>query len=269
VVDGRKFFFHGIGYIDRIVSVPTWIAGYNNGLAAGMSERDAAYAGDKAVRQSQGSGAPKDLAAIQRGTGKWGEALKLMTMFYSYFSAQYQRERTLVRDASSADARRPRNVPRLAARAFFLLVLPTLLTEVLRASVGAKAGPDDDEWWAQWLSRKMLANALGPIPVARDVFEPAWNAAVGNRVFAPSISPISRALEAFVTGVGSTAKVASGQDTKHATKDILDAVGYATGLVPGQLSSATQFLVDVGEGDADPEGFRDWLTGLSTGKLPD
>lgn len=269
VVDGRKFFFHGIGYMDRLVSVPTWMAGYNNAIAAGMSERDAAYAGDKAVRQSQGSGAPKDLAAIQRGTGKWGEALKLMTMFYSYFSAQYQRERSLGRDVAGTDTRRPRNMPRLAARAFFLLVLPTVLTELLRASVGAKAGPEDDEWWAQWFSRKTLANALGPIPVARDLFEPAWNAAVGNRVYAPTISPVTRALESFVTAVGSTAKVAQGEETRHATKDILEAAGYATGLVPGQLASATQFLVDVGSGDADPKTLGDWLTGLSTGKLED
>jgi hypothetical protein len=269
VVDGRKFFFHGIGYMDRLVSVPTWMAGYNNALVSGMSERDAAYAGDKAVRQSQGAGAPKDLASIQRGTGKWGEALKLMTMFYSYFSAQYQRERTLGRDVAASDTRKPRNMPRLAARAFFLIALPTVLTELLRASVGAKAGPEDDEWWAQWLMRKMLASAIGPIPVARDIFEPSWNAAVGNRVFAPTISPVARALESFVTAVGSTAKLAKGEETKHATKDILEAVGYGTGLVPGQIASATQFLVDVGQGDADPEGFSQWIEGLSTGKIKD
>lgn len=87
-VDAKRFFFHGIGYMDRVVSVPTWLAGYNKALAEGMTEEEAAYAGDKAVRVSQGAGAPKDLAAIQRGTGKWGEALKLFTMFYSYFSAQ-------------------------------------------------------------------------------------------------------------------------------------------------------------------------------------
>ncbi|EHJ62178.1 hypothetical protein NSU_0775 [Novosphingobium pentaromativorans US6-1] len=269
VIDGRKFFFHGIGYMDLAVSIPTWMAGYSNALAAGMSEQDAAYAADKAVRQSQGAGGPKDLAAIQRGTGNWGEALKLMTMFYSFFSAQYQRERTLARDAMGVDRRRRRNVPKLAARAFFLLVLPPLLTEVLRAAVGAHAGPDDDEWWTQWVARKLLANAIGPIPAVRDVFEPAWNAARGARYYAPSISPVSRALESFVKAVGSVAKEASGGDAPHATKDVLEAAGYLTGLVPGQVASATQFLVDVGYGDTNPQGFSDWLQGLSTGKIDD
>ena len=269
VLEGRKFFFHGIGYMDRLVSIPTWMAGYSNALAAGMSEADAAYAGDKAVRQSQGAGGPKDLAAIQRGTGKHGEALKLMTMFYSYFSAMYQRERSIARDLTGEDTRKPRNMPKLAARAFFLFVVPPMLTELIRYGLGADAGPDDEEWWAQWLSRKLLANAIGAIPLARDVFEPFWNASVGNRVYAPTISPVTRALESFVKAGGSMAKEARGDDAPHATKDVLEAVGYGTGLVPGQVASATQFLVDVGNGDVQPETIGDWIKGLSTGKIDD
>ncbi|EJU14920.1 hypothetical protein LH128_01052 [Sphingomonas sp. LH128] len=267
VMDGRKFFFHGIGYMDLLVSVPTWMAAYDNALVAGMTEQDAVYAGDKAVRQSQGAGGAKDLAAIQRGTGKWGEALKLMTMFYSYFSAQYQRQRTLARDVMGEDTRKPRNMPRLAARAFFLLVLPPLLTEILRGAVGAPTGPEDDEWWTQWLSRKLLANSLGPIPLVRDVFEPAWNAARGGGFSGTSISPLQRSLESFVRSAGDVGKIARGEETKHATKDVLETTGYLTGLVPGQMASATQFLVDVGRGDADPDGFGEWLEGLSTGKI--
>lgn len=267
VIDAKRFVFHGIGYMDRLVSVPTWIAGYNNALAAGMDEQDARYAGDKAVRQSQGAGGPKDLAAIQRGTGKWGEALKLFTMFYSYFSAQYQRQRTLGRDVAGVDQRKPRSAPKLAARAFFLLALPPLLTEVLRGAVGAPAGPGDDEWWAQWTLRKMLANALGPIPMVRDVFEPTWNAVVGNKVFNPSISPLQRAMDSVVKVGRDVGKLASGDETKSATKDALELVGYSTGLVPGQVASATQFLVDVGSGEAEPQSFSDWLEGLSTGKI--
>lgn len=267
IIDAKKFMFHGIGYMDRLVSVPTWIAAYNNAIAAGMDEQDARYAGDKAVRQSQGAGGPKDLAAIQRGTGRWGEALKLFTMFYSYFSAQYQRQRTLARDVQGVDVRKSRSVPKLAARAFFLLVLPPLLTEVLRGAVGAPSGPDDEEWWAQWGLRKLLANALGPIPLARDVFEPTWNAAVGNKFFNPSVSPIQRAYDTVVKVGRDAGKLAAGDETKTATKDVLELAGYTTGLVPGQVASATQFLVDVGSGDADPQGFSDWIEGLSTGKI--
>lgn len=267
LIDAKRFMFHGIGYMDRIVSVPTWMAGYSNAIEAGMSEADAAYAADKAVRQSQGAGAPKDLAAIQRGTGKWGEALKLLTMFYSYFSASYQRMRTLGRDIGGVDQRRSRSVPKLASRAFFLMVLAPLLTEVLKAPIGASAGPDDDEWWAQWTLRKLLANALGPIPLARDVFEPAWQGAIGGHVFNPSISPLQRVYDSLIKTAGDAGKIARGEDTKHATKDVLETAGYVTGLVPGQVASATQFLVDVGNGDANPKDVSDWIEGISTGRI--
>lgn len=264
--DAKVFMFHGIGLMDRAVVVPTWIGAYNKALSEGMTETDAAYSADKAVRASQGAGAPKDLAAIQRGTGKWGEALKLFTMFYSYFSAYYQRQRTLARDVRGVDTRRPRNVPRLAARAFWLLIVPPLLTEILKAPLGA-GGPDDDEAWLQWISRKLIANALGPIPLARDVFEPAWNKAIKGKFYSPSISPLQRAYDSITNTAGDAGKIWRGEDTKRATRDVLETAGYVTGLVPGQVAAATQFLVDVSEGDADPQTFGDWLEGLSSGKI--
>lgn len=267
-LDAKRFMFHGIGYMDRVVSVPTWMAAYSNAIAGGATEADAIYAGDKAVRQSQGAGSPKDMAAIVRGTGKWGEATKLFTMFYSYFSAQYQRQRTLARDTGGADARRTRNLPKLTARAFFLLIAPPLLTELIKAGVTGGGGPDDDEWWSEWLARKMLANAIGPIPLARDVFEPTWNAVAGNKVFSASLTPMQRAADSLAQAGRDVGKLARGQETKHATKDVLETTGYLTGLVPGQVASATQFLVDVGQG-ADPQSVGDWIEGLTTGKVKD
>src|SRR3546814_8348248 len=79
-----------------------------------MSEQDAAYLGDKVVRQSQGAGAAKDLAAVQRGT----EFAKLAVMFYSYASAFYNRQATLARDIGGAvRGGDTKDFPRLLARA--------------------------------------------------------------------------------------------------------------------------------------------------------
>lgn len=264
--DGKRFFFHGIGWMDRVVTVPTWIAAYNEALVQGMTEEDAAYAGDKAVRVSQGAGAPKDLAAVQRGTGKHGEALKLFTTFYSYFSAMYQRERTLARDVRGKDSRRPRATPKLVARAFWLLVVPPLLTEVLRMVAGGNAGPDDDEWWLQWTMRKLLANAIGPIPFARDVFEPAWNKFIKGKAYSSGMTPIQRAAESVEQSLADLGNIVRGEHTTHATKDLLETAGYVTGLVPGQFASSIQFLVDVARGDQHPQSAYEVWRGLSTGK---
>lgn len=257
--DVARFMYHGIGYMDRVVVIPTWIGAYNKALAAGMSEQDAIYAGDKAVRQSQGAGAAKDLAAIQRGTGKWGEAAKLMTMFYSYFSAVYQRQRTLGRDMAGGSKR---DMPALLARAWWLLVVPSVLSQLL-----AGKGPDEDEDWGVWSFKQMLFNALGPIPVVRDLVQPAWDKAAGNRSFGYQVSPIQRAGETVVNTAGDAARIVRGEETKRATRNALEVTGYATGLVPGQVATAVQFLVDVGYGEQDPQTAADWYRGLSRGKV--
>lgn len=255
----KRFAFHGIGYMDRVVVIPTWIGAYNKALSEGMTEQDAAYAADKAIRQSQGAGAPKDLAAVQTGAGRFGELLKYMTMFYSYMSAQYQRQRTLGRDIKGT-----RDLPRLMARAWWLVVVPPLLSAILTGN-----GPDDDEDWGFWTLRKMLGNALGPIPLVRDVFEPAWAKATGVQGFDYQMSPVQSAMKSFVNVAGDAGRVVRGEETKRATRDVLETVGYFTGLVPGQVAASTQFLVDVGSGDADPDGFWDWYTGMTKGRLPE
>ncbi|WP_066807128.1 hypothetical protein [Sphingomonas asaccharolytica] len=260
--DAMKFMYHGIGWADRIVVVPTWIAAYNKAIAGGAVEASAVYEADKAVRQSQGAGAAKDLAAIQRGTGRWGEALKLATMFYSYFSAVYQRQRTLGRDAAtSIHEGRVSDLPGLMARAWWLLIVPPVLSQLISGH-----GPGDDEDWGMWSFKQMLFNALGPIPGVRDLIQPAWDQATKGRSFGYQLSPVQRAGETIVNVAGDAGSISQGKSTKHATKDVLDTVGYVTGLVPGQVSTATQFLVDVGSGSQSPETAGDWYRGLTSGK---
>jgi hypothetical protein len=261
ITAAKRFAFHGIGYMDRAVAVPTWIGAYAKAVKAGASEADAIYEGDKAIRLSQGAGSAKDLAAVQRGTGKHGELLKLMTMFYSYVSTVYQRERTLARDIGGRDERRPRDLPKLAARAFFLLVLPPVLAEILSGR-----GPEDDEDWGWWTFEKMTAQALGPIPGFRDLVTPIYDTLAGKRAFDFQISPIQSAGQSLVNVAKDVRRVADGDDTKHATKDVLQAAGYTTGLVPGQIATSSQFLVDLGYGEQNPETVADWYRGLTTGK---
>jgi hypothetical protein len=259
--DAKRFAYHGIGYTDRMVVLPTWIGAYNKALAAGKSEEQAIYEGDKAVRQSQGAGAAKDLAAVQRGTGKWGDLLKIATMFYSYMSALYQRQRTLGRD--TAPAVREGNkamTPQLLARAWWLLVVPPVLSQLL-----AGRGPDQDEDWGTWSFKQMLFNLLGPIPFARDLIQPVWDGIAGNKSFGAQISPMQRVYDTIDLTAKDIGRKVRGDDTKHMTKDVLETTGYATGVVPGQIASAAQFLVDVGNGSQDPQTAADWYRGLTTG----
>lgn len=257
VSDARMFGFKVIGYADRFVSVVSWTAAYNRGLLEGMSEPEAVAYADKAIRQSQGAGAAKDLAAIQRGKGKAGEAAKLLTFFYSYMSAYYQRQRTLGRDYGRAIAqRRVSDLPDLMARTVMLYILPAIASELIKGG-----GPDEDEDFAAWAAKLIALSALGPIPFIRDVA-----GAVGSG-FDYQFSPAASVGTSFVRLLKDGERLLQGEETKTATKDALQAIGYATGWVPGQAAQTAQFLVDVSYGDQNPETFGEWYTGLTKGKI--
>ena len=255
--DVKTFGFYFIGMMDRFVSTVGWIGAYNKALSEGMADADAIAFADKTVRQSQGAGAAKDLAAIQRGKGAAGEAGKLLTMFYSYMSAFYQRQRTLNRDYATAfRTRSAKDFPGLLARTVMLYFIPALASELI-----AGRGPDDDEEWPAWIMEKVGLAALGPIPVVRDV---AGGLASG---FGYNFTPASGVGKSVVNAAKDFRRLVEGEETKRATRDILETAGYLGAPVPGQVAASAQFLVDVSAGNQDPQGFADWWEGITTGKI--
>lgn len=255
--DVKRFGFYMIGMMDRVVSTAGWIGAYNKGLSEGMSDRDAINFADKAIRESQGAGAGKDLAAIQRGKGAAGEAGKLLTMFYSYMSAFYQRQRTLARDYGTAfRTRSAKDFPGLMARTMMLYVIPTIASELI-----AGRGPDDDEDWTQWVLEKVGLSALGPIPVVRDV---AGGIASG---FGYNFTPAAGVGTSIVNAAKDIKRLVEGEETKRATRNVLEMAGYLGAPVTGQMAASAQFLVDVGAGDQHPETFGDWWEGITKGKV--
>jgi hypothetical protein len=215
------------------------------------------------VRLSQGSGDAKDLAAVQRGTGSWGEALKLMTMFYSYMSAFYQRQRKLGRDAGRALSDRDiAALPGIVARAWWLLVVPPILAAILSGN-----GPDEEEDWVWWAFEKITAQSLGPIPLVRDIWAPILARMTDQPSFGYRFTPIQGVGESAINVAGDVGNIAQGEETKRMTRNVMELVGFSTGLVPGQIATSTQFLVDVGYGDQDPQGAAEWFEGLTKGKV--
>jgi len=255
----KKFAFHGIAYMDRVVVVPTWLGAYDKALAEGRTEEDAIYAADRVVRQSQGAGAAKDLAAVQSGRGTAGEAFKLLTQFYSFMSAFYQRQRTFGRDVRNAKLN---DAPALLARAWWLFIVPPVLAELL-----AGRGPDDDEDEALWAFEKIMLQVFGPIPIVRDVAPVALAKIKDEPTFGYKFTPVSGAMQSMINVSGDVSNIVEGEETKRATRNSIETVGYFTGLTTGQMAAAAQFLVDVSYGEQSPEDFADWWEGLTTGKI--
>ena len=261
----HRYEFSGIGAFDKLVAVPTWLGAYNKAIAAGMEETQAIHEADAAVRESQGSGAAKDLAAIQRGRGPSGELGKALTMFYSFQSANYNRMVDLAWDAGDAwRARKPQMIPELAARAMLI----TLIAPVLGAILSGQ-GPDEDneEGWAEWALKQSVFNIAAPIPFLRDVVPVAVKRIAGDRSFGYRFTPMAGVGESIANVAGDARKIYEGKETKRATRNALEAAGYITGLVPGQGAASAQFFVDVMSGTAEPKSAKDWWDGVKTGKI--
>lgn len=111
-----------------IADIPTWLGQYEKSMAEGLSEQDAYDQADQAVLDSQGGGAIKDLAEIQRGN----PMLRLWTNFYSYFNVVYQNS---AESFSKTDFKDPYAIGRLAADHFLLITLPVLLQHFLREAL--------------------------------------------------------------------------------------------------------------------------------------
>ena len=102
------------------------------------------------------------------------------------------------------------------------------------------------------------------VPVLRDLA----NAAVNGRDY--TITPLEQAGKSIVKAAVDTTKYLKGEEpSAHAGKNLAQAAGYALGLPTGQLSATGSFLWDVYHGDTDPQGIREWYTGIQNGRISD
>lgn len=207
-----------LGLIGRMqmntVDLPIWLAAYNGALEDLGLDGDAAVSfADQMVSQSQGSGAAMDLSAVQAGA----EAYKLATMFFSYQNTVYQQLRN-----SFLRARDKGEYWNAAGTAVFWLMAPAVFSQLVR-SVLSQHGelPEEPEDWPWWLAGATLNEALGTIPVVREV-SPLVGQAFGYGKYFPSRTASQRFAEDF-------------QRAAHFNDDdwFLELAAFVTGWVGG------------------------------------
>ncbi len=247
--DVRRTFFIFTGLTDMSVAIPSWLGGYRKameGNVPGIERDDEAAAidfADQVVRMSQSSGSVKDLAQIQRGH----EMMRLLTMFYSYFNVLYNLGRRRITATQTAG-----DLPRLAASALWLWLVPTVLSEVI-----AGRGPGDDEEWEEWLSSNAGMFATYPlqsIPLLRDIV----NAVV--KPYGYELTPAADAIEQSVRAVKIIPKAWNEEEVeKKDVKAIVMASSY-WGALPGRQAWITgSYLHDVATGEEQPESVLEFL----------
>jgi len=261
VADAARFGHYGVGMLDMLSALPTWMGAYRKAQSLGMEELDAVAYADKTVRNAHGANGAPDMASIQRGS----EVQKLFTMFYGFFNHIYNRQVVGVRAAASG-VRNLRagdlhaaggDFTKALSTFFFYLAVPALIEAMV-----SQGGPGEQDSWLGWASKAILGEVPAGVPVLRDVAK----AAISGRGY--EMSPVGKTFDGFIglgkdigSAVGLRDKPASTQWVRHA----VETPGYILGLPTGQAAGTAQFLADVADGQEDPQSVQDWLRGVIYG----
>lgn len=236
---------------DYIVSHGVWYGRYLQAMDSGESVESAVALADKAVRQTQTAGAPKDLAGVERDP-----LFKMFRMFIGPMLIMNNRIRESVTK---------RGVIETWPEAFGTLVaawfLPALLFEL---AVGR--GPEDEEdpeSWYLWAGTKLGLYPAQTIPLVRDMTALVEAKILGEyrQVRAAPIAEAGAAvIKAFDTVAGqiSDAEEIGDIDTGKITKDTFRAIGPIVGLPTNQLDVTGSFVFDVMTGEYEPDSPLDY-----------
>jgi hypothetical protein len=250
----EKHAFDGILYADLLITTGGWIGAFNKGLRDGLSEEEATYYADKAIRSSQGAGGEKDRSGIMRAHA----FIRSFYPFFSYLNALYNQQRDIGRRARNI--RSAKDAAEVARRGWWVMVVPALAEALIWGD-----GPDDDdeESWAAYLTTAVVVGNSASIPLVGQIAN-AWGEGWGYRA-----TSFQRVGEGIVTAGKDTVAAFDPEDdaSRSWVRNLFTTIGILFAKPTGQIGSAAQFGYDVAEGNAEPEGAGDWYEGLTTGRL--
>jgi hypothetical protein len=241
--------FMGIGYADRMVTIPTWLGQYEKALSQGMAEAEAIHAADGAVRRSQGSGGAKDLSQFQRRGG----AFKLFSMFMTPFGAQFGRMYKAKRDVDQKGAK---YAPQAIMQVLMVTAIPAVLADLIAMRGPDECSIDDPACYAKWAAVKGAFAIGAPFPLLREVgnyAERYINGKAGARDI--SISPVVDMFGKLTQSATQLLEVAFGErefDEKLGW-DLLENSGYVLKLPTAQFRITVEYLSDLLAGEEEPE----------------
>lgn len=251
----QNFAFSLIGFMDMVVSVPTWVEAYKIGLSKFQDETQAVEYADGVIRRTQGTGAVKDLAAAQRGN----EMQRMITMFYSFGNVLYNRfwlaKKTAERQWTVGE--RQRAVQTIARATFYNWILPGMFEFILREALRNEDNDDLDEILKRF-GISMVSWPLQAVPIIRDIGQYLIDKAFGMySTF--RISPIESTVESMGKVVDKARKIIQGDgEWLDLAEGLSEAAGFYTGL-PQQVDTWVFNFLDWIE-DNGEASWRDLFT---------
>jgi len=215
----------GMGYSQLYtVDMPTWMAGYNEGMEQYNDHDKAVNMADTLVRQTQGSGAVKDLSTLQRGNETQKAA---WTMFGTFMiGVLYPKLRELGIDVSKG------HVLRSIFSLTSLLFIPAVLEGLMSSP------PEDDESWLEWMLVKNISYGASSVPIAGG-FVNAYLEDYGY-----SMSATETPIDMFMSNIKS-------DDPDKFAKGFAVGVGVVTKLPVYKPYLALDELIDQASGEED------------------
>lgn len=175
------FSISGIAQFDMLVSLPTWLTGYEVGLEKfnGNEEKAIDFA-DELVRKTQGSGFIKDLPKIMRGS----ELKRIFTMYYSYMNAMYNLFFVYAMEYRLGVT----NTAKFLGKMLGLWVFPSVLSELL--SIRYPDSDEDTEDKIKYWFKKIIAYPMQTIPFLRDIIDMLLDRTLGLKGGGYRITPL-------------------------------------------------------------------------------
>jgi len=244
--------FHGLGMVDALTSVPSWLGAYRHALSQGETPENAVLKADRTVRLTLMSGSPKDLLGVQRDPNTLA---KLITMFMGDGPAQYG----LLRNAGRKGLG---GIPEFTAVAV-MMSLANIMGDALK---GQNPAPNEDK--ALFYLRKALLAWSQPIPIVRDLATSIDSGLAGKPFSDYRLSPVVSVGQKFVQMPVHTMKLIEGKEDypDYAIKafDLLGTL-YGVGGTSQAVASA-KYLRRVYTGEEKPANAAELVSGAVQGK---
>ncbi|MDK2769923.1 MAG: hypothetical protein KYX69_19670 [Sphingomonas sp.] len=243
-----------------IVDIPTWMAGYQQGLRRfGNDEAKAIAHADDVVKRAQASGLFSDRSAVERGsasrTARQNDVVRLFTTLGSYMFAKFNvaYERTAkAKRVIGDEGVSGRSAQEALSWTLDMAFLFTLEAVLMAAVKGKLPGGDDeeDEGWLRFLAKETGLAVAGTMPFIRDGAS-ALQGYDGGGAYGSAIK------DAFGGFVGAAQLLKAGATEDEAklssVKKIISATGLATGLPAAQINRAVDAAWRQSEGsDVSP-----------------
>ena len=245
-----------LGRVDFLVSLATWKGAYEQAINdLGYGEQDAIFYADRAMNESQGSGNIKETVAFQRGS----EFMKMASMFYTPFAAEYQLNKRLFNDLFYVkDLAGFTNV---VSRALALYLVSGCLGDMIAGNA-----PDKDESWLAWAIKSSFNYMIGAYPVLRDLSSIKFGSA-GKMPYGRWFDNAANSIKQIEKAMDGNASVKTSVRAAMTTLAYGDPI-FSNWFVPisGQMVDTAGYLSALIADEVKPKSFSDILFGLYKGR---